>query len=187
MKSHASGGHRGPLVPNAMALLLLWAVGCSDDAEEAAAGGSAGAGATAGASGSAGAGGAAGSSGGGTGGTQAAGGSAGSSSGGSGGGSGSNGLSGNGGGGTAGGGAASVDAGTEPDGGAGELQRCETATACLEFRGHSPTCQIGNAANCVNIVNGTYFVGPCPTDQFEFAAVEETFCGPTGGFLRRSP
>lgn len=196
MKKYASCGHRGRTLPSAMALLVVWSVGCSDDSDDAPAGGSAGtagAGATVGASGSAGAGGAAPSGGGGMGGAEAAGGRAGSSSAGSGGtdGTGTGGLSGSGpsgsGGETAGGPTASLDAGTGLGGGAGEFQRCETAGSCLEFRGHSPTCQVSNEANCANISNGTYFVGPCPTDQFELAEVEETFCGPTAAFLRVTP
>jgi hypothetical protein len=191
MKKYARCGHSSQVVPSTMALLLSCAVGCSDDAEDAAAGGSAGtagAAAAAGASGSAGAGGSAPSSGGGTGGAQAAAGSAGSSSGGSSsagsGGSGGSGLSGSGGG---TGSTVSLDAGAGLGGGAGDLQRCVTATSCLEFRGHSANCQIGNEANCASISNGTYFVGACPTEQFEFAGVEETFCGPTATFLRISP
>lgn len=187
MKKYAGDGNDGQVIRSAVALLFVAAVGCSDDADDAAAagsGGTAGAAATAGASGAAGAGGAPPVSGG-AGGTPAAGGSGG-ASGAAAGGNGGNGLSGSGGG-AAGSSTASVDAGTGLGNGAGDRQRCETATSCLEFRGHSPTCQVSNEANCANVSNGTYLVGPCPTDEFEFAGVEETFCGPTATFLRVDP
>lgn len=81
-------------------------------------------------------------------------------------------------------GSGSVDAGSDPFSGsdAGTVQSCLSERACSEFRGHSVNCQASNAPNCVNILGGVYIEAPCPAD-FVFAEVEETFCGPTAGFL----
>jgi hypothetical protein len=80
-------------------------------------------------------------------------------------------------------GAAGSGPAPEGDAGANNIQHCDLTTACLEFRDHTPAaaCQESNAANCANLLSGTYAEGPCPA-QYVLVEVEQTFCGPTASF-----
>jgi hypothetical protein len=174
MKKPVNLRNWGPvLAPRVLMLLGVLGSSCSDDGD--AAGGAAGMGGSITAGG----------------GTRnlPAGGSAGSGGGAT---AGSGGVVGNGGtgnGGAAGAAGGSMDGGAGPgpapegDAGASNIQHCELTSACLEFRDHAPApaCQESNAANCANLLSGTYAEGPCPA-EYVFVEVEETFCGPTASF-----